>query len=118
MKYNEIMKNDVDKLDMYNFANLFNVVELGENSYFNINKTINFKNVDYIPESLYSIYEIKYGDSWTNISYKFYGTIKLWWLICKFNDVKDPFEELLQGSFLKIPDDDLVKTILTNIREL
>jgi hypothetical protein len=40
------------KLDRNDFANLFNVVELGENSYFNISKTIRFDNVDSIPERI------------------------------------------------------------------
>jgi hypothetical protein len=40
------------KLDRNDFANLFNVVELGENSYFNISKTIRFDNVDDIPERI------------------------------------------------------------------
>ena len=57
-KLNELIKNNVfdknytQKLDNYNFANLFNVVELGENSYFNISKTIRFDNVDNIPERI------------------------------------------------------------------
>lgn len=118
MKYNKINEFNTNKLDMYNFANLFDVVELGEKSYFNINKTINFKNLDYIPPSEYTVYEVIFGDSWTNISYKFYGTIKLWWIICKFNDIKNPFEELLPGSFLKIPNENLVKIVLTNIRSI
>ena len=47
-KYNNIMTNVDDKLDQYNFANLFNVVQLGEKSYFNICKTIQFDNMDYM----------------------------------------------------------------------
>ena len=110
--------SDDMKLDKYNFANLFDVVELGEKSYFNINKTINFENVEYIPDTAYYMYEVKFGDSWTNISYKYYNTIKLWWLICKFNDIKNPFEELTPGSIIKIPVENLVQTVLTNISTL
>lgn len=118
-KYNELKDiSDDMKLDKYNFANLFDVVELGEKSYFNIGKTIVFENVEYIPEGSYYVYEVKFGDSWTNISYKYYNTIKLWWIICKFNSIENPFEELQPGIIIKIPNENLVQTVLTNINTL
>lgn len=52
------------ELNQYDFANLFNVVELGENSYFNICKTINFENIDDISPSLYYVYTINETDTW------------------------------------------------------
>lgn len=105
-----------NKLDTYNFANLFNVVEIGENSYFNICKTIHFENQDSIPETYYFDYEITVSDTWTNISFKFYNTIKLWWLICKFNNVKNPFTELTAGKILKIPVNELMENVLDVIQ--
>jgi nucleoid-associated protein YgaU len=111
-KYNNIMTNIEDKLDQYNFANLFNVVQLGEKSYFNICKTIQFDNIDYIPQSYIDYYIVKEGDTWTLISYKFYGTIKLWWLICKVNNIQDPFMDLQIGMSLKILKKEIVDEIL------
>lgn len=37
------------------------------------------------------------------ISYKIYGTVDLWWLICAVNDIMDPFTELTLGRVLKVP---------------
>ena len=65
---------------------------------------------------LFKTYEVKDGDSWTGISYKIYNTIDLWWLICKFNDVKNPFEELTVGMILKVPVEELVDIILETIK--
>lgn len=79
-------------LDQYNFANLFNIIDLNEKSYFNISKTIYFDKVD---KDRYDYYKINEGDNWTYISYKMYGTVKLWWLICKFNNIQNPFTELV-----------------------
>ena len=39
-----------------------------------------------------SLYEVKAGDTWTLISHNLFGTIRLWWLLCKFNNITDPFE--------------------------
>jgi nucleoid-associated protein YgaU len=99
MKYNDLPElTDNKKLNKYDFANLFNVVELGEKSYFNISKTISFANNDTILPSYYTTYKIKATDSWTGISFQFYNTIKLWWLICKFNNINNPFEELIERN--------------------
>ena len=43
---------------------------------------------------------------------KFYKTVKLWWVICKFNNIKNPFTELLPGTFIKVPNEEIVKQIL------
>lgn len=99
-------------LNQYDFANLFNVVKLGEKSYFNICKTITFENVNDVPPSLYYLYTLNETDSWTGISYKFYETIRLWWLICKFNNIIDPFKELTTGKIIKVPSLDFAKQIL------
>lgn len=103
------------ELDKYNFAKIFNIVEKNKNSYYNICNTIRFINIDDITPNNYSNYIISSVDSWTAISYKFYKTIKLWWLICKFNDIKNPFTELIPGKYIKIPDENLVKTILNEM---
>jgi vacuolar-type H+-ATPase subunit C/Vma6 len=117
-KYNNIdYLIEIKKLDKYNFANLFHVAECGENSYYNISRTMRFDNMDSIPESMYQTYEIHLGDTWTNISFKFFKTIKLWWLICKFNNIINPFAELIPGKFIKIPSESIVEMILDAISE-
>jgi len=37
------------------------------------------------------------------ISYNCYGTVRYWWIICYVNDVFNPFEELVVGMMLEIP---------------
>ena len=58
---------DVSFLDNYNFANLFNVVNKGEKSYFNLCRSIYFDIEDISPD-LITVYEVAEGDTWTNIS--------------------------------------------------
>ena len=108
---------DVAKLDKYDFANLFNVINKGELSYFNLCKNIYFDNIDSMSsESVYN-YIILEDDSWTNISYKFYNTYKLWWLICKFNGIANPFNELIPGTVIKIPTKETADAIMDVIKK-
>ena len=37
------------------------------------------------------------------ISYKNYGTVDYWWLICFINNIFDPFHDFEVGQMLKIP---------------
>lgn len=113
MKYNEL--NQTNYLDKYNFARILDVVQKGKNSYFNLCKTIRFENIDTMLPKYYSNYEVKPKDTWTNISFKFFNTYKLWWLICKFNNVEDPFQELQQGRIIKIPTNELIRKIIENM---
>ena len=119
MKYNELDNlEQVEYLDKYNFARLFDVVQRGKNSYFNLCKTIRFKNIDTMLPKYYSDYEVKPKDTWTNLSFKFFNTYKLWWLLCKFNDVEDPFTELQEGQIIKIPTKQVMRSIIENLDTL
>ena len=124
MKLNDLILNgkidssEVTPLSKNSLANLFNVVNKGKNSYYNICSTINFKNLEYIDSSLYSSYEVKSTDSWTTISHKHYNTTELWWLICKFNEIKNPFTELTEGKILKIPGETIKNYVLEMIKNI
>ena len=107
----------VKTLGKYDYANLFDVVNKGEKSYFNLCKNIYFDNTQYLTSSDVETYIIVDDDSWSSISYRFYRTYKLWWLICKFNNVRNPFEELTVGKLLKIPSEELVDIILETINK-
>ena len=113
---NGVFPTEIQKLDRYDFANLFNVVNKGEKSYFNLCKNIYFDNTQYLSSDMVDIYTIVENDSWSSISYKFYRTYKLWWLICKMNNVKNPFYELIPGKEIKIPSKEMVDAILAVIK--
>lgn len=116
MKYNEIKDIDLNSyLDKYDFARLFEVVQRGKNSYFNLCKTIRFQNIDTMLPKYYSNYQVKPKDTWTNLSFKFFNTYKLWWLLCKFNNIEDPFKQLQQGQIIKIPSNEVMREIIENL---
>lgn len=104
-------------LTNYNFAKFFEVLPLENGPIFNLHKNLVIKNVEYIPSSFYTPYQIIDGDQWTLISYKHYGTIELWWVICKFNLIDDPLFLPPIGTTIKIPTKDIVDQIIQQIRD-
>ena len=104
-----------DNFSKYNMSNIFSVVNKGQNSYFNLSKTINFSNLQLLPESYYKLYKIKQGDTWTNIAYMEYHNINLWWLICKFNNIQNPFTELIVNKVIKLPSQNLINDIIDSM---
>ncbi len=34
------------------------------------------------------------GDTWQNIAFRAYGDARLWWILCEWNNVVDPWTEL------------------------
>jgi len=86
----------MDRLDFYYIETVNNIKEL-DYLHHNLSKfTINY-DVDY-----YRVVEpdIMRPDM---ISYKTYGTVNYWWVICLVNQIFDPFNDLYVGQQLKIP---------------
>lgn len=114
MKRNEI--KDIDKIFFQNYENLFNVYEDSDGLFFyNINRTVN------LPDKISAFYKEEYvtehGDTWTNLAYRFYNDVKLWWIICLTNGIMNPCEFPKPGTILSILNNDVVKTILNTIRD-
>ena len=96
-------------------ASLFTVKNDGDIYRFLASRTLYVTGTDAMIPSLYNEYEVKEGDQWTLISYQFYGTVDLWWLICKFNDVKNPFEKPAAGTKLKMPTSEFAQAIVQQL---
>lgn len=50
----------------------------------------------------YQTYEINDDDFWDNISYLYYDSPNLWWVLCIMNNVENPFEEIEAGQETKV----------------
>lgn len=51
----------------------------------------------------YTSYTIKYGDTLDSLALDFYNNPTLYWIICSFNHIQDPFITLKEGDIIKIP---------------
>ena len=64
----------------------------------------------YLDDStLYTLHTVSKGESFDSLALKYYNNPTLYWVICSYNHVQDPYKELTEGESLKIP-------VLSNIR--
>lgn len=102
---------------------LFNILLDPEDrltNFMNIFKSLRI-NTDILTDiSLFETYEVE-GEReswWDNISYDIYGTPYLWWVVALFNDVTNPFEELEEGTNLKVLKVDHLYTLFKDIENI
>jgi len=51
----------------------------------------------------YTTYKVSKGDTFDTLALEFYNNPTLYWVICSFNHIQDPFSELKEGQLIKIP---------------
>jgi len=114
---NDGIQNPIKNLSIYRFENFFNVYNDVETktTFYNI-----LKNITVYPANDNTIdheYQIKEGDNWPYISYKFYNTTDLWWLVCEYNQISNPIEIPENGKMLKILKSDYVHIVLNELKK-
>lgn len=110
-----IKKSDLVYLNKYNLANIFSIIQdENENYVFNVNDTLVF-DVLSITDSYYDNYPVKLNDTYHGIAHRFYGNRRLWWIITKFNDIKNVIDLPKRGTILKVPSKEVVNLILNTI---
>lgn len=100
-------------LNTYDYANIFSVYT-DEDGYefFNLLNAINIEGE--IDPSLYS-YDIAHDfRSVYDLSKKYYGTPRLWWIILIGNNIKNPFD-IKEGTRVKILNTAVVTQIVSQI---
>jgi len=94
----------------------FNILEdTDKNKLLNIFRSYNIKVLDL---KYFILHELDHEERWYNISYKYYETPYLWWIIPLVNNIENPFELPEPGTQLKILKNSYVYTILNEIKEL
>jgi hypothetical protein len=70
-----------------------------------------------IPEALFDFHHVTMADAWTTLSYKYYRTIDLWWLIvkCNLDLIDNPMDMAPAGTRLRIPKQSLVQTVINTL---
>ena len=93
---------ELNNLESYDFENIFKLCYDQKTSayFYNILRTINIP-VN-IQRDLYGTIVMPAEMPLTTLSYKTYGTIKLWWLICTVNSITNPVDYIPGGTILKI----------------
>lgn len=115
---NDIENVNVPRLNQYNFENIFKVYtdEDTGSMYYNLTTSIFFP--DDMSNDTYIEYRIPgKGISWNYLSYKHYGTIRLWWLLCSLNNVDNPMIFPEPGSVIKVLRPNVLRDVLQQIQE-
>lgn len=102
------------------YENIFNMYEFNtENNdtyvFYNILSKITIPaNLD---DTIYDYYIIDSEMPLTTLSYKFYKTQHLWWLILAVNNLKNPVKLIKAGSTIKILKSDYLSLIYNSIKQ-
>ena len=54
-------------------------------------------------DTRYSIHNVISGDTYDSIALTYYNSPTLYWIICDYNKIQDPFIKPVPGTRLKIP---------------
>jgi nucleoid-associated protein YgaU len=96
-------------------ANMFNAYKDGDDTFFYMGRTITFGNIEKLNEK----YVIKHlwedEDTWYRLAHKYYENSKLWWIICRANNIKNPFDEPDVGTTINIPTKAIMQSVVNKI---
>lgn len=114
MKQNEF--KDLPEISSYRYENFFNVYTDDDSyKFYNILKGISIFNSE--NSEAEEIYYTKPIDTWPFISYKFYNTIDLWWLVCTYNQVKNPMQNPEPGTKLRLLKHKYVSYVVSELQK-
>lgn len=103
-------------IDMYQMSSLFNLYEDDDGmSFYNLLKRININVDNFDDQEVFIPYNITPGDSFTLLAHKFYGNLKLWWVICLLNKIDNPFKRLEIGKRIYLLQPSYMASLLNNL---
>lgn len=109
--YQNTIGGSIPQLNHTAYENIFKIGIDGVHPYYNILKTITIPTD--LNDDLFIVITPLPNDTWTNLSYLYYDTIDLWWLIAITNNVFNPFKI---PSTLKILKPEFVEDVLDIIK--
>jgi hypothetical protein len=107
---------DLPQLSIYRYENFLNIyTDDNGQRFYNLLRSINILPAE--NSSIEDVYNVKLNDTWLLISYKYYGTIYLWWLVCEYNRVTNPTTGPKAGTQIKLLKKDFVWAIMSNLTQ-
>jgi len=107
----QIRLNNTSQLKMFNILK----DSVDREKFLNIFRSYNVNDSAFDNERLYDQHEIEETDFFDNLSYKYYNSDGLWWVIAMTNKIVNPFEELEPGQSIKILKPNHVYKILKEV---
>lgn len=99
------------------YENIFHVNQTEENGYYfyNILRTVRLTSTD-LDEKFYFKFNVNRIMPYTALSYNFYGTTDLWWLICVINNIDNPIEFIEPGTTILMIKKQHISTVISAIK--
>jgi hypothetical protein len=105
---------DLPTLSLYRYENFLNIYTDDNGlKFYNLLRSINVFPAD--NTQVEDVYTVTYNDTWHLISYNYYNTMDLWWLVCAYNQVFNPVQMPASGTQLKLLKSNYVSTVLTEL---
>lgn len=111
----ESIKKSTLGLKRYDMANMFSAWRDGEDTFFYMGRTLTFGNISKLNEKYVTKHIWKDGDTWYNLAHLYYENSKVWWIICKANNITNPFETPENDQVINIPNNSIVQSIINKI---
>ena len=96
-----------------NYENIFNVYDDNGQPFYNLIRSVNFP--EDLDPTVYTLHTALPNEHYTTISYNYYGTTKLWWVICGANQILDPTYPPYTGRQLRIIKPEYISEILGSL---
>ena len=105
---------DIETVSYENFFKMH--IVNNEFAFFNLLKKINIlTNTNDVDPTFFINYNVDVDIPWVVMSYKVYGTLNLWWLLCLVNNIQDATKNPTLGSQIKAIKPEFVGTIVNQI---
>lgn len=112
----EISKSAVG-LKKYDMANMFSAYREGDEYFFYLGRTLTFDNIESLSEKFVTKHTWRDEDTWYKLAHLYYENSKLWWIICRANNVSNPFEFPEVGTIVNVPNKSVVNSIISKIAQ-
>jgi hypothetical protein len=114
MKQSEF--TDLPKLSFFRYENFFNIYKSDDGTkFYNLLMSINVLPAE--DSSVEDEYYTKANDTWLLISYKYYGTMFLWWLVCLYNKINNPIKLPESGTKIKLLKKEFIAVVLESLNK-
>lgn len=105
-----------ETLHQFDMANIFPVYEDQDGlQFYNLFQSINIEGD--IDPTLYTEHPWSGTDNFYHLSYKYYNTTRLWWVILTANNIINPFDDIAPGTKLKILKQPVISQILSQMNQ-
>ena len=101
-------------LHQFDLANIFDVYTDEDGlDFYNLFQSINIEGD--IDPTLYTEHSWSVTDNFYHLSYQYYNTTRLWWVILIANNIINPFDDIPPGTKLKILKQPVISQILASL---